>query len=107
VPQIKEVNAFDTEANEWRAYFDWSPKAATNTPIHLLPEGKLSFTAPTRNLTSTFEFGAATDTEGMLIEQREPWLIGIPHFHRNVRIEATERIPYTSACADETNRRLM
>jgi uncharacterized protein len=44
--QIKEVNAFDTGANEWREFADWSPKASTDTALYLLPNGKLSFTPP-------------------------------------------------------------
>jgi uncharacterized protein len=55
VPQIKEVNAFDTGSNEWRAFDDWSPKAASDTPIYLQPGGKLSFTAPARGVTPAFD----------------------------------------------------
>jgi hypothetical protein len=48
IPQIKEVNAFDTGSLEWREFADWSPKAASDTPLYLLPAGKLSFSAPVK-----------------------------------------------------------
>ncbi len=44
--QIKEVNAFDTGANQWRDFANWTPTASTDTPLYLLPGGKLSFDAP-------------------------------------------------------------
>lgn len=46
ISQIKEVNVFDTGANQWRDYPGWSPSAATETALYLLPDGKLSFTQP-------------------------------------------------------------
>ena len=46
ISQIKEVNGFDTGGYEWREFNDWSPKSANDTPIYLLPNGKLSFSPP-------------------------------------------------------------
>src|SRR6266536_1951376 len=43
VSQIKEVNSFDTGANEWHEFDDWSPKFSSETPLYLTAEGKLSF----------------------------------------------------------------
>ncbi|MGB9179595.1 MAG: CocE/NonD family hydrolase [Pyrinomonadaceae bacterium] len=44
ISQIKEVNAFDTGANEWRDFATWSPSVSTDTPLYLQASGKLSFT---------------------------------------------------------------
>jgi putative CocE/NonD family hydrolase len=44
ISQIKEVNTFDTGANVWRDFNAWEPKAATDTPLYLQANGKLSFT---------------------------------------------------------------
>src|SRR2546422_2788018 len=46
ISQIKEVNAFDTGANRWTEFANWSPMAATETPLYLQPGGKLSFHSP-------------------------------------------------------------
>ena len=46
ISQIKEVNVFDTGANQWTDLPNWSPTAATDTPLYLLPGGKLSFAKP-------------------------------------------------------------
>ena len=43
ISQIKEVNAFDTGANQWTALANWSPTASTDTPLYLVSEGKLKF----------------------------------------------------------------
>jgi len=43
ISQIKEVNVFDTGANEWRDVPNWSPTTSTDTALYLLPNGKLSF----------------------------------------------------------------
>lgn len=43
ISQIKEVNAFDTGANEWRDFANWTPTVSTNRQLYLLPGGKLSF----------------------------------------------------------------
>jgi putative CocE/NonD family hydrolase len=43
ISQIKEVNVFDTGANVWRDYSTWEPNAATDTPLYLEANGKLSF----------------------------------------------------------------
>lgn len=44
ISQIKEVNTFDTGANEWRDFAAWEPKVATETPLYLQANGTLSFT---------------------------------------------------------------
>jgi putative CocE/NonD family hydrolase len=48
ISQIKEVNLFDTGANEWRSFDDFSPspREAADTPLYLQPNGKLSFDKP-------------------------------------------------------------
>jgi putative CocE/NonD family hydrolase len=43
VSQIKEVNVFDTGANEWRDVPNWSPTISTDTPLYLMADGKLVF----------------------------------------------------------------
>jgi putative CocE/NonD family hydrolase len=43
ISQIKEVNVFDTGANQWKDLADWSPTAATEMSLYLQPGGKLSF----------------------------------------------------------------
>ena len=43
ISQIKEVNAFDTGANEWRDVPNWSPTTSTDTPVYLASNGKLIF----------------------------------------------------------------
>ena len=44
ISQIKEVNTFDTGANVWRDFTAWEPQGATETPLYLGANGKLSFT---------------------------------------------------------------
>ncbi len=46
ISQIKEVNLFDTGANEWRDYKTWEPEGPTETPLYLQADGKLSFEKP-------------------------------------------------------------
>ncbi len=55
ISQIKEINVFDTGADQWAVLADWSPTASTDTPLYLLPNGKLSFTKPAAGRTSTFD----------------------------------------------------
>lgn len=43
ISQIKEVNVFDTGANQWRDVPDWSPTVSSDTPLYLMAEGKLVF----------------------------------------------------------------
>ncbi len=43
ISQIKEVNVFDTGANEWREMPNWSPSASTDTPLYLMSNGQLTF----------------------------------------------------------------
>ncbi len=55
ISQIKEVNVFDTGANEWRDVPNWSPTTSIGTFMYLLPNGKLAFgdAASVRRLPST------------------------------------------------------
>jgi uncharacterized protein len=46
ISRIKEVNAFDTGALDWRAFKAWEPAPATERALYLLPGGKLSFQKP-------------------------------------------------------------
>ena len=43
ISQIKEVNVFDTGANEWRDVPNWSPTTSTDTPLYLMDNGQLRF----------------------------------------------------------------
>jgi putative CocE/NonD family hydrolase len=47
ISQIKEVNVFDTGANQWTDLPNWSPTTGAETALYLQPGGKLSFTKPT------------------------------------------------------------
>jgi putative CocE/NonD family hydrolase len=48
IAQIKEVNAFDTGANDWKSFDTWDPKAnITDAQLYLAANGKLSFDKPT------------------------------------------------------------
>ncbi|CAN5346231.1 CocE/NonD family hydrolase [soil metagenome] len=47
ISNIKEVNAFDTGANEWRSFEGWDPKTnITEKSLYLQANGKLSFDKP-------------------------------------------------------------
>ncbi|PYS24194.1 MAG: X-Pro dipeptidyl-peptidase [Acidobacteria bacterium] len=43
ISQIKEVNVFDTGADEWSDLPNWSPTVSTETPVYLMSNGQLSF----------------------------------------------------------------
>lgn len=43
ISQIKEVNVFDTGANQWGDLPNWSPTVSTDTPVYLMSDGKLAF----------------------------------------------------------------
>jgi putative CocE/NonD family hydrolase len=43
ISQIKEVNVFDTGANQWRDVPDWSPTVSTDTSLYLMDNGQLRF----------------------------------------------------------------
>jgi putative CocE/NonD family hydrolase len=43
ISQIKEVNVFDTGANQWGDLPNWSPTVSRDTPIYLMSDGKLAF----------------------------------------------------------------
>ncbi|HEY0349424.1 MAG TPA: CocE/NonD family hydrolase [Pyrinomonadaceae bacterium] len=43
ISQIKEVNVFDTGANQWGDLPNWSPTVSRDTPVYLMSDGKLAF----------------------------------------------------------------
>ena len=43
ISQIKEVNVFDTGANEWRDVPNWSPTTSKDTSLYLWDNGQLRF----------------------------------------------------------------
>jgi len=43
---IEPVNTFETGVNQWKTYKTWPPKEAEDKNLYFLPNGKLSFTAP-------------------------------------------------------------
>jgi putative CocE/NonD family hydrolase len=47
ISQLKEVNLFDTGANQWRTFDNYEPTNGTDTALYLTPNGGLSFTMPT------------------------------------------------------------
>ncbi len=68
ISQIKEVNVFDTGANEWRDVPNWTPTTSTDTPIYLMSNGKLAFgdsATGKRPATGTLPPGSGPD--------RQPW----------------------------------
>src|SRR5215472_5799315 len=46
ISEIKEINVFDTGANQWRDFTAWTPSQATETPLYLQAFGKLSWEKP-------------------------------------------------------------
>ena len=52
ISQIKEVNVFDTGANQWGDVPNWSPTVSTDTPLYLMADSKLSLAEPTNNTAS-------------------------------------------------------
>lgn len=44
---LDPVSAFETGANQWKTYNTWPPKEAADKNLYFLPDGKLSFDAPT------------------------------------------------------------
>ncbi len=46
ISQIKEVNLFDTGANQWTDLPNWSPTVSTDTPLYLMDLGGLAFATP-------------------------------------------------------------
>ena len=47
IAQIKEVNLFDTGANQWRTFDSYNPNGTTETALYLNADGKLTFEKPT------------------------------------------------------------
>ncbi|RRB06803.1 CocE/NonD family hydrolase [Larkinella rosea] len=45
--KFPEAQLFETGTNKWRSFDAWPPKAAVEKNLYLLPNGKLSFDAPT------------------------------------------------------------
>jgi len=46
ISEIREVNVFDTGANQWLSLGSWTPALAIETPFYLQPGGKLSERKP-------------------------------------------------------------
>lgn len=46
ISQIKEVNAFDTGANQWKEFSTYEPTNGTDTALYLTANGGLSFDLP-------------------------------------------------------------
>lgn len=46
ISKIKEVNVFDTGANQWRSFDGWEPTNGKDTALYLTQNGGLSFTMP-------------------------------------------------------------
>jgi putative CocE/NonD family hydrolase len=46
ISNIKEVNVFDTGANQWRSFDGWEPTNGKDTALYLTQNGGLSFTMP-------------------------------------------------------------
>ena len=46
ISQIKEVNVFDTGANQWTSLGSWDPAMAIATPLYLRAGGRLGFEDP-------------------------------------------------------------
>ncbi len=46
ISKLKEVNLFDTGANEWKTFENYEPTNATDTALYLTDNGGLSFSLP-------------------------------------------------------------
>src|ERR1700761_4666107 len=44
---LPKVSTFETGVNQWKTYNTWPPKEAVDKNLYFLPDGKLSFDAPT------------------------------------------------------------
>ncbi len=53
---IAPVNTFQTGVNQWKTYQTWPPKEAEEKKLYLLPNGKLSFNAPSAAANTFDEF---------------------------------------------------
>jgi len=76
IAQIKEVNAFDTGANQWRDVPNWSPMVATDTSLYLMENGQLRFgdgvtgrRPPTGGPRSSGAGGGATGNRGSAYDE--------------------------------------
>ncbi len=49
ISALKEVNAFDTGAHQWRTFENYEPTNGTDTALYLTANGGLSFTMPNGN----------------------------------------------------------
>ncbi len=47
IAQIKEVNVFDTGANQWKDFVNWDPKVTDEKAVYLQAGGRLSFDGAT------------------------------------------------------------
>jgi uncharacterized protein len=55
ISKIKEVNVFDTGANEWRFFNDYEPTVGTDTALYLTANGGLSFEVPKNGGANAFD----------------------------------------------------
>jgi len=55
IPEIKEVNVFDTGANVWRDVPNWSPTNSNDTALYLQPGGKLSLVKPSPSRSAPYD----------------------------------------------------
>jgi putative CocE/NonD family hydrolase len=55
IPEIKEVNVFDTGANVWRDVPNWSPTSSNDTALYLQPGGKLSLVKPSPSRSAPYD----------------------------------------------------
>ena len=46
IAEIKEANIFISGTNEWKTFSQWPPVGKKNTPIYLVADGGLSYSAP-------------------------------------------------------------
>jgi putative CocE/NonD family hydrolase len=54
ISKIKEVNAFDTGANEWKSFTEYNPTNGTDTALYLTAGGGLSFSPDALKTSSGF-----------------------------------------------------
>src|SRR5207244_7777172 len=73
ISQIKEVNVFDTGANEWASLGSWDPAMAVATPLYLRGRGGLSFEASTTAGTPTLRIPAGGPSAAYDEYMSDPW----------------------------------
>lgn len=73
ISQIKEVNVFDTGANQWTSLGSWDPEMATATPVYLRSGGKLLMGDPAARGVPTLTRSAAGITPPFDEYVSDPW----------------------------------